>query len=109
MANKRAYHVDPWYKGRRTHTNFCNEPLALVNVCLTCSFPSCRPGNCKRYEIAKLRLEFGIFPLVDPEPVAPVKPLPKCKQCYFGTDCGGKVFCPLVRGTCLKEDYNEGR
>lgn len=101
MYDKRAYHVDPYCKVRKSSPRFCDEPQALVNICLTCPLPTCHPYSCKRYENAKLRLEFGVFPLVDPEPVAPIKPLPKCKQCYFGRD---KEVCPLVRGTCVKED-----
>lgn len=104
MKLKRAYHVDPWSKIQRSTTHFCNEPQALVNVCLTCPLPTCRPGCCKRYENAKLRLEFGVFPLVDIEPPKPKK-LSKCERCEFGTDCGGKVFCPLIEGSCVKEDY----
>lgn len=107
MYDKRAYHVYPRFNAVNGHTGFCDEPQAIVNVCLTCPYPSCRPGNCQRYKIAKLRLKFGVFPLVDSEPVAPIKPLPKCKQCYFGRD---KEVCPLVRGTCVKEDCDyEGR
>lgn len=103
--NKRSMHVDPWYKGVRSSTHFCNEPQALVNICLTCPLPTCDPGRCKRYKTAKLRLEFRIFPLVDIEAPKPKK-LSKCERCEFGCDVGGKVFCPLVRGTCVKEDEN---
>jgi hypothetical protein len=100
--NKRSYHVDPLFRGKRTTTHFCNEPLALVNVCLTCPLPKCRPDGCKRYETAKLRLEFGVFPLVD-TPVPKPKKLSKCERCEFGRDVGGKVFCPLIEGSCVKE------
>ena len=103
MANKRAYNVDPYYKPVRSTTNFCNEPQALVNICLNCPLPTCNPTTCKRYKMAEIRWKCGVYPLVDLEPVAPIKPLPKCKQCYFGRD---KEFCPLIRGTCVKEDYN---
>lgn len=103
--NKRAFHVDPWCKVRRTQTNFCSEPQSLVNVCLTCPLPTCDPGRCKRYKTAKLRLEFMIFPLVDIEPPKPKpKKLSKCERCEFGCDVGGKVFCPLIKGTCVKEE-----
>jgi hypothetical protein len=53
-----------------------------------------------------LRLEFGVFPLVDIEPPKPKK-LSKCEQCVFGKDVGGKVFCPLIKGSCVKEDEND--
>lgn len=102
--NKRSYHVDPTYKTYRSRTNFCNEPQALVNVCLTCPRPKCRPDMCKRYETAKLRLKFRVFPLVDVEFPKVVKRLHRCDGCEFGNDCGGKVFCPLVRGTCVREE-----
>lgn len=101
--NKRAYHVDPYCRVRRSQTKFCSEPQALVNVCLTCPLPKCRPDSCKRYKTAKLRLEFRVFPLVDPEIPKPVKRC-KCEDCEFGCDVGGKVFCPLIKGTCAKED-----
>lgn len=105
MPSKKAYHVDPYCKVRRTATNFCNEPQALVNICLTCPLPTCIPDSCKRYKIAKLRLEFGIFPLVDVEVVKIATTSSKCERCEFGCDVGGKVFCPLVRGTCVKEEF----
>lgn len=107
MANKRAYHVDPSYKPTRTTTRFCNEPQALVNICLTCPLPKCRPDGCKRYETAKIRLAFNVFPLVDMEVVKVVKRSGKCDGCVFGTDVGGKVFCPLIEGSCVKEEYHE--
>lgn len=104
MYDKRAYHVDPTGKRVRSTTNFCNEPQALVNVCLTCPLPTCRPGSCERYETAKIRLEFKVFPLVDVEVPKIVHKRCKCQDCVFGEDVGGKVFCPLVRGTCVKEE-----
>jgi hypothetical protein len=107
VANKRSYHVDPYYKGNRRSTQFCNEPQALVNVCLTCPLPKCRPYNCKRYETAKIRFEFKVFPLVDVVEVVQSVKRCKCQDCEFGADVGGKVFCPLVE--CVKEDRNEGR
>lgn len=100
--NKRSFHVDPWCRVMRSQTNFCSEPQALVNVCLTCPLPRCRPGCCDRYNTAKKRLEMGVFPLADAPIPTPVK-LSKCERCEFGCDVGGKVFCPLVRGTCVKE------
>ncbi len=105
MANKRAFYVDPYYKPTRTYTTFCNEPQALVNICLTCPLPKCRPDSCKRYETAKLRLQFKVFPLVDVEVVqiaTSSSKCEKCERCEFGNDVGGKVFCPLVK--CVKED-----
>lgn len=105
MYDKRAYHVSPTYKGRRGQTHFCDEPYALVNICLTCPLPTCRPYNCKRYETAKIRLRFNVFPLVDVVNVEVPKIVHKrckCQDCVFGEDVGGKVFCPLVK--CVKED-----
>ena len=99
MYDKRAYRVSPRFNAVNGHTKFCDEPQALVNICLTCPLPTCHPYSCKRYENAKLRLKFGVFPLVDVEIPKPRK-LSKCKQCYFGRD---KEVCPLVRGTCVKE------
>lgn len=104
MKPKKAYHVDLWSKVQRSTTHFCNEPQALVNVCLTCPLPKCRPNCCKRYETAKIRLAFKVFPLVDVEVVNIATKSSKCDGCVFGKDVGGKVFCPLVRGTCVKED-----
>lgn len=102
MYDKRAYHVYPRFNVVNGHTSFCDEPQAIVNVCLTCPYPSCRPGNCQRYKIAKLRLKLGVFPLVDPEIPKPVKRC-KCEDCEFGRDVGGKVFCPLIE--CAKEEF----
>lgn len=102
--NKRSYHVDPYYRGKRTLTHFCNEPQALVNVCLTCPLPSCQPDSCGRYKIAEVRLKYKIFPLVDVEFPKVVRRLHRCTGCEFGNDCGGKVFCPLIRGTCVREE-----
>lgn len=98
----KTYHVTPEVKHQRSHTTFCSEPQALVNVCLTCPLPTCRPGNCKRYKTAELRLKFKVFPLVDLEVPKVVREPFKCDGCVFGKDVGGKVFCPLVE--CGKED-----
>ena len=102
--NKRSYHVNPIYKAYRSKTHFCNEPQALVNICLTCPLPDCNPNNCARYKTAQLRLMCKIFPLVDLEVPEPVREPCKCDGCPFGTDVSGKVFCPLIQGTCVKEE-----
>lgn len=104
MGNKKSFHVSEIHRARRSSTTFCTEPQALVNVCLSCPFPKCKPTGCKRYENAKIRLHFGVFPLVDDGIPVYTKPKHKCQECVFGKDCGGKVFCPLIRGTCMKEE-----
>ena len=104
MTKKERY-TQSRCKMRGSSSRFCDVPQVLVNVCLECPLPKCRPYTCKRYEVAEARLKQGIFPLVDTPtlPSPPVK-FSKCERCEFGCDVGGKVFCPLVEGTCVKEE-----
>jgi hypothetical protein len=51
--------------------------------------------------MAKVRFEFGLFPLTEIESPKPVK-LSKCEKCWWGEDVGGKIFCPVI-GRCVKE------
>lgn len=101
MYDKRAYHVYPRFNAVNGHTKYCDEPQALVNICLTCPLPTCKPYGCKRYEIAKFRLKYKVFPLADAPVPKPVEQS-KCERCEFGNNVGCKVFCPLVK--CVKEE-----
>ena len=89
---------------KRPKDSYTSEPQALINVCLNCPLLTCKPDTCKRYNNAKIRLKFNLFPLVEEEVNPTYSNRCKCAECIFGEDCGGKFFCPLIRGTCVKED-----